>query len=88
MTHDAIMWALIYLAGGFTSNFFGTLEIATFGTMGEHLTNKLRSQTFRTLLHQEMGFFDSEDHTVGSTASWSVTNAVCGRSCKRSLREQ
>jgi len=66
MDDETILWSLIYLGIGLAVHVFGTLEIACFGIAGEHLTCNLRSTTMRTLLRQEIGFFDEESHTVGA----------------------
>jgi ATP-binding cassette subfamily B (MDR/TAP) protein 1 len=36
-----------------------------FGFSGENLTKRLRSKGFKTMLSQEIGWFDSPDNNVG-----------------------
>lgn len=46
-----------------------TLQNVCFDRAGARLTRRLRAETFRTLLRQEVGFYDEEGHTLGALTS-------------------
>ena len=51
-----------------------------FGISGENLTKRLRSKAFKTILTQEIGWFDDKSNSVGilSTKLATETAAVQG----------
>lgn len=46
-----------------------------FGLSGENLTKRLRSMTFKSMLSQEIGFFDHQDNNVGVLCTKLATEA-------------
>jgi len=44
---------------------FNSIEGYVFGRSGEALTKRLRSQAFRSILRQEVNFFDQPNHSTG-----------------------
>ncbi|KNC78567.1 hypothetical protein SARC_09014 [Sphaeroforma arctica JP610] len=74
---------LFFLIGciAFASNFF--MHTAN-GYVAEKLTRRLREKTFRSLMRQDIGFFDQEEHSVGalsvnlSTDAANVSNLTGG----------
>ncbi len=62
-------WALMFVVigvGAFVGNLFqfGFLQLS-----GERLTRKLRSQSFRALMRQEIGYFDDVSNAVGAVTT-------------------
>ena len=51
-----------------------------FGISGENLTQRLRSKAFKTMLTQEVGWFDDKENNIGtlSTKLATETAAVQG----------
>ena len=41
------------------------IEFAALGKAGEELTYRIRTKTFRSILRQDMTFFDQSENTVG-----------------------
>lgn len=69
-------WSLLFvLLGGIA--FVGYfLQLAMLGISGERLTRKLRAASFRTLLKQEIGFFDRKENSVGQLTSRLATEST------------
>ncbi|KAI8916340.1 P-loop containing nucleoside triphosphate hydrolase protein [Gorgonomyces haynaldii] len=64
-TNEANNWALYFVflsIAAFISNF---CQVGLFGYAGVKLTRRLRELVFRTILKQEMGFFDRPEHATG-----------------------
>lgn len=79
-TEDIRRWALAYVGIG-GGSFVGNFMQATFlGISGEKLTRKLRRDSFRAIMKQDMGFFDLKEHSLGalSTRLASEANLVRG----------
>nr|QNH67866.1 ATP-binding cassette transporter subfamily B member 1 X2 [Brachionus rotundiformis] len=60
-----ILYSILFIVFGvvtFLSNF---LQNTMFGFSGENLTKRLRSMGFKTMLQQEIAWFDSPDNSVG-----------------------
>eukprot|EP00179_Madagascaria_erythrocladioides_P007017 CAMPEP_0198307156 /NCGR_PEP_ID=MMETSP1450-20131203/69_1 /TAXON_ID=753684 ORGANISM="Madagascaria erythrocladiodes, Strain CCMP3234" /NCGR_SAMPLE_ID=MMETSP1450 /ASSEMBLY_ACC=CAM_ASM_001115 /LENGTH=1259 /DNA_ID=CAMNT_0044009719 /DNA_START=76 /DNA_END=3852 /DNA_ORIENTATION=- len=68
-------WSLLFVGIGAISWIAHFLQFAFLGASGEHLTIKLRSQSFRALLRQEIGFFDDRENSVGALATRLSTEA-------------
>lgn len=49
-----------------TTNF---VQGFSFGFSGENLTLRIRSMTYAAILRQDIGFFDEEQHNVGTLTS-------------------
>lgn len=59
-------YALLFVAlafGAFLSNF---LQIGLFGYAAQKMTRRVREACFRSILRQEMAFFDREENATGS----------------------
>lgn len=68
-------WALSFLAiggGAFVGNF---LQLGVLGISGERLSRRLRGRCFRTILKQNMGFFDERNNSLGALATRLATEA-------------
>jgi len=63
---DVIFWAIAYVAIGFAFVPVVTCELGLFGMTGEHLTRNLRAVSIRSLVKQEIGFFDDPENSAGA----------------------
>lgn len=88
MGGGVIFWAAIFIilglvhAGGFfiavsslTLFSNATLQAISLGRCGEALTKKLRFETFRSLLRQDVGFYDDLRHGTGKLCTRLATDA-------------
>lgn len=69
-------WALSYVVLGGMAFVGNALQHSILGISGERLTRKLRSESLRALLRQEIGYFDLPENSVGSLAG--RLSADCG----------
>lgn len=63
---DVIYWSTAYVAIGLIMVPLLTCEVGIFGTTGEHLTRNLRALSIRSLVRQEIGYFDDPAHSAGA----------------------
>lgn len=68
-TDRANFWALMFLILSIASFIANFAQIGLFRFAGEKLTRRLRDMSFRALLRQEIGFFDSEENSTGALTS-------------------
>ncbi|ORX95493.1 P-loop containing nucleoside triphosphate hydrolase protein [Basidiobolus meristosporus CBS 931.73] len=68
---NALMTIIIALAAGLTMG--GSTVI--FDWIGERMALRMRSLSFEAILSQEAGFFDKEEHSIGSLTSHLATDA-------------
>lgn len=69
-------WSLIYVAIGGASFFGNFAQLAFLGISGEGLTRLLRRSAFRSIMKQEMGFFDEKKHSLGALTTRLATEAT------------
>lgn len=65
-----LFWSCFSLALGLLLHLVDTGYKICFGLTGERLTRRLRVVALRKLLHQEVGFFDEENNSVGELSSF------------------
>lgn len=53
-----------------------------FGVSGENLTKRLRSKGFKTMLKQEIAWFDSPDNSVGKLCTKLAVEAAAVQGVK------
>ncbi|KAI9095154.1 ABC multidrug transporter Mdr1 [Phlyctochytrium arcticum] len=66
---DANFWALMFLIIGIANLFASFIKFAMFGISGERLTTRLRDMSFRSMMRQDIAWFDVEEHSVGALTS-------------------
>jgi len=59
-------YSLMFLILGIIVGFSAFFQSFSFSVAGERLTSRLRGLTFRSILKQEIGWFDREKNSVGS----------------------
>ncbi|KAI1757140.1 leptomycin B resistance protein pmd1 [Xylaria castorea] len=62
-------WALIYLVFGIAVFVIFIAQGFSFSYATEKLTHRLREQSFRSVLRQEIAFFDMEQNSIGALTS-------------------
>jgi len=62
-------WALIFVAVGIIAFFSNFAQLGFMGITGEKLTNRLRIMSFKSIIRQDIGFFDLRDNSVGILTS-------------------
>ncbi|EOD08477.1 putative ABC transporter [Emiliania huxleyi CCMP1516] len=67
---DVLFWGIACFAIGIAYVPVLTLELGLFGTAGEHLTRRLRTVVIRSLLRQEVGFFDDPQNSAGALTAF------------------
>ncbi|EDO49737.1 predicted protein [Nematostella vectensis] len=75
MKKEATFWALMFLVMGGASFFTQIFQNYMFAISGEALTVKIRRLSFKSLLRQEMAFFDDPFHTTGALTTALATHA-------------
>jgi hypothetical protein len=53
-----------------------------FGISGENLTRRLRSKGFKTMLSQEIGWFDEPDNNIGALTTRLAVEAAAVQGVK------
>lgn len=59
-------FCLYFVIAGIAAGLATFLQIFMFGIAGESLTMRLRGDSFRAMLRQEMGWYDRKDNGVGA----------------------
>ncbi|RPA85941.1 multidrug resistance protein MDR [Ascobolus immersus RN42] len=75
MKKDASFWSLMFLMLGLVQFLVTSLSSTIFGLSAERLIFRVRDISFRTLLRQEMGYFDREENSTGEITSFLSTEA-------------
>lgn len=63
---DVRFWALSFVVLGLMAFVGNVCQHAVLGVSGEKLTRKLRKLAFRSLLRQDIGYFDLKDNSLGA----------------------
>lgn len=63
---EANRYSLYFVITGIVVGIATFLQIYTYGIAGEILTERLRGQTFQTMLRQEVGWFDDKTNGTGT----------------------
>nr|QUF59436.1 ATP-binding cassette transporter Abcb1-3 [Brachionus angularis] len=62
---DITLFCVLFFIIGIITLLSNLIQSAMFGISGENLTKRLRSEGFKKMLSQEVGWFDSPDNNVG-----------------------
>nr|QST14979.1 ABCB1-1 protein [Diaphanosoma celebensis] len=63
---QADFYSLLFLIAGIVTGLAAFAQSYSFSIAGEHLTSRIRVLVFRTIIKQEIGWFDQEDNSVGA----------------------
>lgn len=70
---DANFWSLMFLVVGIAQFINFSVHGVAFAFCSERLVRKARSQAFRTMLRQDINFFDKEENSTGALTSFLST---------------
>lgn len=70
LRHDANFWSLMYLMLGIVQFLSFCGQGVAFAYCSERLIHRARNQAFRTMLRQDIAFFDKEENSAGALTSF------------------
>jgi ATP-binding cassette, subfamily B (MDR/TAP), member 1 len=73
---DVDFWSLMYLMLGFVQLISFWVQGVAFGYCSERLIHRVRDRAFRTILRQNIAFFDKEDNASGALTSFLSTETT------------
>jgi ATP-binding cassette, subfamily B (MDR/TAP), member 1 len=73
---DVDFWALMYLMLGFIQLLAMSTQGIAFAYCSERLIHRARDRAFRTMLRQDISFFDEEENSTGALTSFLSTEAT------------
>ncbi|KAF8251547.1 P-loop containing nucleoside triphosphate hydrolase protein [Wilcoxina mikolae CBS 423.85] len=76
LKHDVSFWALMFLMLGLVQLFANSISSTCLGVASEKLIRRVRDISFRTILRQEMAYFDEEVHSTGALTTFLSTEAI------------
>ncbi|KAF7730808.1 Multidrug resistance protein 1 [Apophysomyces ossiformis] len=63
------LYAFVFVMLGVAALVGFSIQVTSFEIAGERYTKRLRSQLFQAYMRQEVGYYDEEDHSLGSLVS-------------------
>lgn len=72
---DIRFFALMFFVIGCVALVGNILQLGCLGISGNRLTRKIRKETFRSILRQDMSFFDSRENNSGSLTTMLASEA-------------
>lgn len=76
VTHDSDFWSLMYLMLAFVELIAYSIQGAAFAFCSEKLVHRVRHRAFRTMLRQDIAFFDRDENTAGALTSFLSTQTT------------
>ncbi|KAL5043996.1 hypothetical protein BDW71DRAFT_187008 [Aspergillus fruticulosus] len=73
LRHDANFWSLMFFVVGIVQFITQSTNGAAFAVCSERLIRRARSTAFRTILRQDIAFFDKEENSTGALTSFLST---------------
>ncbi|KAF5864930.1 GTPase-activating protein [Aspergillus alliaceus] len=73
LRHDANFWSLMFFVVGIAQFINLSIHGAAFAVSSERLIRRARSKAFRTILRQDITFFDREENSTGALTSFLST---------------
>ncbi|KAB5558371.1 P-loop containing nucleoside triphosphate hydrolase protein [Coniochaeta sp. 2T2.1] len=74
--HDASFWSLMYLMLAIVMFIAFSLQGSIFALCSERLIHRVRDQAFRTMLRQDIEFFDLDENSAGALTSFLSTETT------------
>ncbi|KAL1878822.1 hypothetical protein VTK73DRAFT_7475 [Phialemonium thermophilum] len=74
--HDGSFWSLMYLMLAFVQFIAFATQGIIFAKCSERLIHRVRDRAFRTMLRQDVEFFDLDENSAGSLTSFLSTEAT------------
>ncbi|KAL8659085.1 MAG: hypothetical protein Q9226_000613 [Calogaya cf. arnoldii] len=76
LRHDVDFWSLMYLMLAFVQFIAFCGQGVAFAYCSERLVHRARDQAFRTMLRQDIAFFDKEENSAGALTSFLSTETT------------
>ncbi|CAD6573798.1 MAG: GTPase-activating protein [Alectoria sarmentosa] len=76
LRHDADFWSLMYLMLAFVQILSFSAQGIAFAFCSERLVHRARDKAFRTMLRQDIAFFDQEENSAGALTSFLSTETT------------
>lgn len=76
LRHDADFWALMYLMMALVQILSFSAQGIAFAFCSERLVHRARDKAFRTMLRQDIAFFDKEENSAGALTSFLSTETT------------
>lgn len=76
LRHDADFWALMYLMLALVQILSFSAQGIAFAFCSERLVHRARDKAFRTMLRQDIAFFDKEENSAGALTSFLSTETT------------
>jgi ATP-binding cassette subfamily B (MDR/TAP) protein 1 len=76
LRHDVDFWSLMYLMLAFVQLLAYCTQGIAFAFCSERLIHRVRDRAFRTMLRQDIAYFDREENTSGSLTSFLSTQTT------------
>lgn len=73
---DCNFWSLMFLMLGLVQFIAYAAQGAAFAYCSEHLIHRARDQAFRTMLRQDISYFDQEENTAGALTTFLSTETT------------
>jgi ATP-binding cassette subfamily B (MDR/TAP) protein 1 len=73
LRHDANFWSLMFFVVGIAQFISLSINGSAFAICSERLIRRARSQAFRSILRQDISFFDREENSTGALTSFLST---------------
>ena len=73
---DASFWCLMYLMLALVQFFSFATQGIIFSKLSERLVHRVRDRAFRTMLRQDVAFFDRDENTAGALTSFLSTETT------------
>ncbi|KAL2825583.1 P-loop containing nucleoside triphosphate hydrolase protein [Aspergillus cavernicola] len=73
LRHDANFWSLMFFVVGIVQFITQSITGAAFAVCSERLIRRARSMAFRSMLRQDIAFFDKEENSTGALTSFLST---------------
>jgi ATP-binding cassette subfamily B (MDR/TAP) protein 1 len=74
--HDSDFWCQMYLMLAFVQFIAFVVQGTAFAFCSERLVHRVRDSAFRTMLRQDIAFFDKEENTAGALTSFLSTETT------------
>ncbi|QSZ35150.1 hypothetical protein DSL72_008017 [Monilinia vaccinii-corymbosi] len=74
--HDVNFWSLMYLMLAVVQFLSYVIQGIAFAFCSERLIHRVRDRAFRTILRQDIAYFDMEEHTSGALTSFLSTETT------------
>ncbi|KAI9746413.1 MAG: GTPase-activating protein [Claussenomyces sp. TS43310] len=76
VTHDSNFWSLMYVMLAFVQLIAFAAQGVAFAFCSERLIHRVRNRAFRTMLRQDIAYFDKDENTAGALTSFLSTETT------------